>query len=99
MSDQFLVVNEPELIKDIFTKDFHIFPDHKRFHLSRSDKVNKMLFFMPGDQDWKRVRSIVSPAFTSGKLKAMMSHISDIADKFVSNLELLEKQGLFLSMG
>ena len=63
------------------------------FNLGPSPKVNKMLFFMAGDEHWKRVRSIITPSFTSGKLKAMMSHISDISDNFVANLDKYEKRG------
>ena len=94
--DKYLVVNEPDLIRDIVVKNFHIFPDHKNFNLGTS-KINKSLFFMRGDEDWKRVRSILSPAFTSGKLKAMMSHISDISDKFVNSLDKYEKSGKYFN--
>ena len=50
---------------------------------------------MEGNEDWKRIRSIITPVFTSGKLKAMMSHISDISDNFVENLQIYAKTGLF----
>jgi len=89
-----LIVNEPDLIRDIMVKDFHIFPDHKHFHTG-SSKINLSLFFLPGNDDWKRIRSIVSPTFTSGKLKSMMTNISDISDKFVINLENFAKKGKF----
>ena len=93
-----LVVNEPELIKDIMVKDFHIFPDHKNFHVG-SSKINMSLFFLPGNDDWKRIRSIISPAFTSGKLKSMMANILNISDKFVITLsEFAEKsKNLFIN--
>ena len=89
-----ICINDPDLLRDIMVKDFHIFPDHKHFHMG-SSKIGKSLFFLPGNDDWKRVRSILSPTFTSGKLRAMMSHISDISDKFVDNLKDFEKRGIF----
>ncbi|CAG2180845.1 unnamed protein product, partial [Oppiella nova] len=78
-------------------KDFNVFPDHKHLHPG-SSKIDKSLFFMPGDDDWKRVRSILSPVFTSGKLRAMMAHISDISDSFVNNLDDYEKKGEVVDM-
>ena len=93
ITERFLTVNDPELIREIFVKNFQAFPHHKLMNVGPSPKVNKMLFFMPGDENWKRVRSIITPAFTSGKLRAMLSHISDISDNFVKSLEEFEEKG------
>jgi cytochrome P450 len=49
---------------------------------------------LPGNEDWKRIRSIISPSFTSGKLRSMMANISDISEKFVSNLDKLVEKGM-----
>jgi cytochrome P450 len=88
-----IVVNEPDLIRDIMVKDFDIFPHHKLVHFG-STKINLNLFFLPGNEDWKRIRSIISPSFTSGKLRSMMANISDISEKFVSNLDKLVEKGM-----
>ena len=93
ITGKYLIVNEPDLIKEIFVKSFNVFPQHKLINISQSPKLDNMLFFMPGNDNWKRVRSIITPAFTSGKLKAMMSQISDITDNFVTHLEAFEKTG------
>ncbi|CAG2102536.1 unnamed protein product [Medioppia subpectinata] len=85
-----IAINDPELLKDIMVKDFHIFPDHKHFHMG-SSKINQSIFLLPGNDQWKRIRSIMSPAFSSGKLKAMMAHISDFSDTFVKNLDQYAK--------
>ncbi|CAG2172212.1 unnamed protein product, partial [Oppiella nova] len=87
-----IAVNDPELLKDIMIKDFHIFPDHKHFNTGNS-KINLSIFFLPGNDQWKRIRSLMGPAFTSGKLKAMMAHISDLSDKFIGNMDKYAKSG------
>ena len=90
----FLVINEPELIKEVFVKNFDVFPSHQHMNMGPSPKVNRMLFFMDGDEDWKRIRSIITPAFTSSKLKAMMGHVFEITDQLMTTLEDLEKKGI-----
>ncbi|CAG2171470.1 unnamed protein product [Oppiella nova] len=87
-----MVINEPDLLRDIIVKDFNIFPDHRKFHMG-SSKLGQSLFFMAGDTDWKRVRTILSPAFSSGKLRAMLSHIESIGDRFVHTLAPFAKSG------
>ena len=96
LTKKLIVINEPDLLRDIMVKDFHIFPDRREFHMG-SSKIAKSLFFMPGNDDWKRVRSILSPVFTSGKLRAMMAHISGVSDRFVNNLDEFEKNGKFMN--
>lgn len=60
-----LVINDPDLVRDIMVRDFHIFPDHRHIHMG-SDHIALNLFNLPGDDRWKRIRSIISPAFSSG---------------------------------
>ncbi|CAG2178374.1 unnamed protein product [Oppiella nova] len=92
-----LVVNEPDLLRDIMVRDFHVFPDHRHFDPG-STKVSKLMYFMPGDDDWKRVRSIVSAAFTLGKVRAMMAHIDHICDTFVDNLDAHRRKEIALQL-
>ncbi|XP_042912209.1 cytochrome P450 3A6 [Parasteatoda tepidariorum] len=78
-----LIVAEPELLRDIFTKDFHNFP--ARRIISAADPVlAKMLTVVQGE-DWKRIRSIVSPTFSSGKLKRVFSIFQDCSKTLIQN--------------
>jgi len=53
-----LMIGEPELIKEMNIKDFHIFVDHN--DITTGDTLNdRSLFNLFGD-DWKKMRSIVS---------------------------------------
>ncbi len=52
-----LVVADPQLIKDMNIKDFHIFVDNN--DLTSGDPLNdRQLFNLFGDE-WKKMRSIV----------------------------------------
>ncbi|CAG2109455.1 unnamed protein product, partial [Medioppia subpectinata] len=63
-----------------------------------SSPLSKMLFFMKGDQHWKHARDIISPLFTSGKLRSMMTHITDVTDRLVDTLTEYEKTGNEIDM-
>ena len=79
----FLVINEPELIKEVFVKNFDVFPNRLNMYLGASPYINKNLFFMAGNEDWKRIHSTITPTFTSSKLKTMTSKISSISDELI----------------
>lgn len=76
---QMLVVRDLELAKHIMIKDFDHFVDRRQIDISR--KANKyfmdMLTMMEGDR-WKTMRNILSPVFTSGKLRNMMPIIHQV---------------------
>ncbi|XP_017479440.1 PREDICTED: cytochrome P450 3A41-like [Rhagoletis zephyria] len=80
-----LVVNDAELIKQIMIKDFHLFMD-KPTQGTWDDMWNLNLFMSGGDA-WKRIRTIVSPTFTSGKLRAMHSVMHNCVKMLVNHLE------------
>jgi cytochrome P450 len=74
-----LVVRDIEIAKHILVKDFDHFVDRRPIELNH--KTNKyflgMLVMMSGEK-WKIMRGIVSPVFTSGKLKSMMPIIHKV---------------------
>lgn len=63
-----LIVADAEALKDILVRDFHHFMDRRDFF--KTPFVSKFLTQMQGPE-WKQTRSIMSPTFTSGKMKAM----------------------------
>ncbi|KAI2474326.1 hypothetical protein C4B38_000393, partial [Diabrotica virgifera virgifera] len=79
-----LVIKDLELLKQLFVKDFDHFTDHSKFVSEESDPLwAKNLFFLTG-QKWRDMRAILSPAFTSKKMKSMFFLISETADDFVN---------------
>ena len=72
-------------------KDFHLFTD--RYAGSAPHRVlAKTMFFLQG-QKWKRVRSLVTPTFTSHKLRCGLHLTRKCSDRVVENLEIASVQG------
>ena len=80
-----LTIGDPDIIKDILVTDFHVFTDKE------SDKfmhpiINKSLVLANGD-DWKRLRSIVNPIFSTGNMKKIyeLSPLKDGVEELDDN--------------
>ena len=74
-----LLVADPEILKDILVRDFSSFADRVgSFH-----KIQKQSLISTNGKRWRDQRTIISPTFTSGKMKAM-HHLMKSA---ISNLQ------------
>ncbi|VVC43814.1 Hypothetical protein CINCED_3A007845 [Cinara cedri] len=71
-----LVILDPEIIKCIMIKDFNHFTDRQTMRLRTSKYITEMLINLKGSK-WKKMRSQLTPSFTSGKLRTM-EHLIDI---------------------
>ncbi|CAG2118554.1 unnamed protein product [Medioppia subpectinata] len=81
-----ITIGDPKLIKDILVKDFHVFTDRSNVRKTTDANNADNLFRLTGD-DWKRVRSIISPAFSSGKMRQMFPRIRECMTDFVRHLD------------
>ncbi|CAL1689645.1 unnamed protein product [Lasius platythorax] len=67
----FLLVRNPDLIKQIMIKDFHVFSNHHFDGRSNADKLSNWSLFTIKNPEWRHLRTKMSPVFTSGKLKSL----------------------------
>jgi len=83
-----------DILKQILVKDFANFSN--RFPLPFVEyPVSKMLVVLQGEH-WKHVRNILTPTFSSGKLRKMNPQIQRCGETLVSNLgEKAEKKETF----
>lgn len=81
-----LLVRDPELVRNIFVRDFTHFTDHGSYMDEKSDPISAHLFAIPGEK-WKNLRAQLSPTFSSGKIRAMFSTIVDCVKTVETYLE------------
>ena len=88
-----LTIGDPEIVKVILVKDFHVFTDKEPDRFIHPI-ISKSLVLANGD-DWKRLRSIVSPTFSSGKMKKMYPLVKEGVDELVDYLDaLINRDGI-----
>lgn len=83
-----IVLRDMELIKAITVKNFESFPNHKIFFDESFEPLFSRNLFALQNEKWHNVRTLLSPAFTSSKMKIMYKLISDCAvnfSEFLSN--------------
>lgn len=87
-----LIVTDAALIKQILVKDFTHFVNRQKQRVTH--ELWSANVFVAEDEQWRRTRSITSPAFTSGKLRGMHGLMNVGVGKMVKYLDsVLEKDG------
>lgn len=76
-----LVVSDPEILRQICIKDFDLFINHAPFQYTNEYQRN--FLFSLTDDHWKKVRALISPTFTSGKIKRMFRLLDTCAQDLV----------------
>lgn len=76
------VVTDLDVIKEILIKDFDNFRNRGFYH-TEDDVLSNHLFFIE-DEPWKKMRTNLTPTFTSGKMKAMFHTVLDISNQLVA---------------
>ncbi|KAJ8926643.1 hypothetical protein NQ314_020977 [Rhamnusium bicolor] len=80
-----IVIKDPELLKQVTVKDFDHFTDHRSIIPEDADPLmGKNLFALKG-QKWRDMRAILSPSFTSSKMRVMFALMAECAENFVQH--------------
>ncbi|XP_054154614.1 cytochrome P450 3A24-like [Oppia nitens] len=87
-----LYLSDPVLIRDVLVKDFHSFVNRESFYTGYDPLVDNIVGNLRGDQ-WKRVRSLMSTTFTTGKLKRMMPLIGECLQTMDKKLRTVSAAG------
>ena len=84
-----IVTTDPDIIRCVYVKNFEEFGD--MVDNPHYDDSMKDIFLAQGG-DWRNLRKIMSPTFTSGKLKLMVAPMADVTNKAMKYLDHLDKQ-------
>ncbi|NXF01266.1 CP3A9 protein, partial [Smithornis capensis] len=80
-----LAVTDPQIIKSVLVKDCYTTFTNRR----RVDLVGEVgdAISLAEDEQWKRLRTVLSPTFTSGKLKEMFPIMKHYGEVLVTNVQ------------
>ncbi|XP_073499277.1 cytochrome P450 3A29-like isoform X1 [Phyllobates terribilis] len=91
-----LAVMDPAIIKSILVKEcYTIFTNRRNFGLNGPLESGVAV---AADDQWKRIRTVLSPTFTSGKLKQMFPIIKQYGDLLVKNIQKTVDNKDFIDM-
>ncbi|KAH9645247.1 hypothetical protein HF086_012125, partial [Spodoptera exigua] len=88
---ELIVVRDLELVKKITVKDFEHFLDHRPLLGNSDSYFSRNLFSLRG-QEWKDMRSTLSPAFTSSKMRLMVPFMVEVGDQMMRSLHKIIKE-------
>ncbi|KFO19785.1 Cytochrome P450 3A14 [Fukomys damarensis] len=86
-----LAITEPDMIKAVLVKECYSAFTNRRTLGPVGFMKNAVS--ASEDEEWKRIRTLLSPTFTSGKLKEMLPIINQYGDALVKNLRCQAEKG------
>nr|UUB32700.1 cytochrome P450 CYP9AZ1 [Dendroctonus valens] len=93
-----LMIKDPELIKQVAVKDFDSFTDHAPSADPDADPLwCNNLFALTGDR-WKEMRNLVSPTFTTSKIKIIYELMADTAEQYIKHFQAREDEVIEIEM-
>nr|QZP43547.1 cytochrome P450 monooxygenase CYP6AE165 [Ephestia elutella] len=81
-----LMVQDPEIIKTVLTKDYYYFNSREVANYTHCEMLTQNLFFTYGDR-WKVLRQNLTPLFSSSKMKNMFYLIDKCSHVFENMLD------------
>ncbi|CAM1311327.1 CYP3A4 (predicted) [Pycnogonum litorale] len=83
-SKRFLSIGDPELLKCVFVKNFDVFRNRRDFETA--DFLIQNGLFNQKDSVWKESRRVISPMFSSGKMKNMVYIMNSCVESMMEKL-------------
>jgi cytochrome P450 len=97
----FLLLTDLDMIRDVTIKHFDKFVDHMNssagVKVTVDGKTYSSVFSVSGD-DWRKRRRIISPAFSTHKLKLMEPLITESTNRLIKKISELSDQQQFVDV-
>ncbi|XP_058979711.1 cytochrome P450 6a8 [Musca domestica] len=77
-----LLVADLDLLKLVYISEFDSFPDRGFYANFKDDPLSKNLVRLHGDL-WRKVRTKLTPTFTSGRMRQMFGTVQAIGENFI----------------
>lgn len=81
-----VVIADPDMLKEVLVRDFSNFPNRNSFRFATKPMSDCLLLLK--NEEWKRVRSILTPSFSAAKMKEMVPLINTATDALMDNLKV-----------
>ncbi|XP_049816077.1 cytochrome P450 6k1-like [Schistocerca nitens] len=95
-SNPSLLLINPDYVRIVLVKEFEAF-SYRNINFDERDPLNHNLINTNGPK-WKKLRTKLTPSFTTGKLKMMSQTMQDCGRELVKVLEEPAKKGQILEM-
>lgn len=96
-----LLLRDPQLIRDVLVKNYMSFEERGWYIDEKVDSMYDNILMQNGEK-WKRMRTTLTPAFTSGKIKGMFPTMIDCGkslekymNKYAENGDTVEVREMF----
>ncbi|XP_074641107.1 cytochrome P450 3A29-like [Tubulanus polymorphus] len=87
--DAVLVTSDVDLLKRVYVKDFKHFSKRKLYPLAPdSDKDEFIHLFLAHGTRWKRLRRLLSPTYSSAKLKQLLPAIDSSIKRYLQYIDV-----------
>ena len=93
-----LCIADVDLIKDVLVKDADCFVNRTTFDLNDKDKILQDTLLQVTGEKWKALRNLLTPIFSSGKLKRAFPLIKERAEILIENCRKRNSEDGYVEM-
>lgn len=86
-----VVVADPDMLRQVMVREFSSFPNRMTLRFATKPMTDCLLLLK--NEQWKRVRSILTPSFSAAKMKEMVPLINTATDALMNNLNVHAESG------
>ncbi|CAL4199041.1 unnamed protein product, partial [Meganyctiphanes norvegica] len=85
---------DPEILKSVMIKDFDHFTDRRVLEMnSEYDSYAKDMLVNATGEHWRGIRSVITPSFSSGKIKSMFHVVMKKGDVLIAKWHEMSQNG------